>query len=290
MSSSPARTAVVSTDDAGSPYAPSPYVVRSRKEETGDIATLVLAPADGAVLRPFVPGQFNMVYAFGVGEAAISISGPLGPEGELVHTVQALGPTSRALFGARPGTVVGVRGPYGTGWPLERAVGKDVVIAAGGLGLPPLRPLLYRLLAERERYGRIEVVYGARTPKHLVFYDELQTWRARPDLRFQVTVDVAGREWYGDVGVVTTRLPDARFEPADTVAFVCGPEVMMRFTVQALLQRGVPAEAIFLSMERNMKCAIGLCGHCQFGPDFVCRDGPVFSYRRIGPYFSIREV
>ena len=271
-------------------YAPSPYVVKSRIQETSDIATLVLAPAGGPPIPPFAPGQFNMLYAFGIGESAISISGPLGPAGELTHTVQSLGPTSRALFSAMPGTVVGVRGPYGTGWPLEEAVGKDVLLAAGGLGLPPLRPLLYRLLAEREKYGRIEVVYGARTPKHLVFYDELQTWRSRSDLRFQVTVDAAGREWYGDVGVVTTRIPDTRFEPSQTVAFVCGPEVMMRFTVQALLARGIGPDSIYVSMERNMKCAVGLCGHCQFGPDFVCRDGPVFSYRHIGPYFSVREV
>ncbi len=289
MSSNAAPAGAFPTSEP-SPYAPRPYVVRERTEETGDIATLVLAPADGVVARPFVPGQFNMLYAFGVGEAAISISGPLGPEGELVHTVQALGPTSRALFGARPGTCVGVRGPYGTGWPLEQAVGKDVLLAAGGLGLPPLRPVLYRLLAERDRYGRVEVVYGARTPKHLVFYDELQTWRARHDLRFQVTVDAAGRDWYGDVGVVTTRLPDARFDPSSTVAFVCGPEVMMRFTVQALLERGLGPDAIFLSMERNMKCAFAQCGHCQLGPEFVCQDGPVFSYRRIGPYLTVREA
>jgi len=271
-------------------YAPVPYVVRSRTQETSDIATLVLAPANGVALKPFAPGQFNMLYAWGVGESAISISGPLGPGGELVHTVQSLGPTSRALFSAMPGTVLGVRGPYGTGWPVEAAVGKDILLAAGGLGLPPLRPLLYQLLAEREKYGRIEVVYGARTPKHLVFYDELQTWRSRNDLRFQVTVDAAGRDWYGDVGVVTTRIPDTRFEPAQTVAFVCGPEVMMRFTVQALLARGIGPDAIYVSMERNMKCAVGLCGHCQFGPDFVCRNGPVFPYRRIGPYFTVREV
>lgn len=271
-------------------WTPTPYVVRSRVEETADTATLRLTPADGVAPRAFRPGQFNMLYAFGVGEAAISISGDPETAGELVHTVQALGASSRALFAAREGTVVGVRGPYGSGWPLEAAVGKDVVLAAGGLGLPPLRPALYRLLAERDRFGRIEVVYGARTPKHLVFYDELQRWRARGDLRFQVTVDAAGRDWYGDVGVVTTRLPDARFEPAKTVAFVCGPEVMMRFTVQALLARGVAPEAIYLSMERNMKCAVGLCGHCQFGPEFVCRDGPVFSYRRIAPYLSVREA
>jgi len=288
--SSRAVTAASQVDRTISPYAPSPYVVRSRTEETSDIATLVLEPASGVTSRPFEPGQFNMLYAFGIGESAISISGETGPSGELTHTIQALGPTSRALFAARPGTCIGVRGPYGHGWPIEAAVGKDVILAAGGLGLPPLRPLLYRLLAQREKYGRIEVVYGARTPKLLVFYDELQRWRARNDLRFQVTVDVAGRDWYGDVGVVTTRLPDARFEPANTVAFVCGPEVMMRFTAQALLARGIGPDAMYLSMERNMKCAIGFCGHCQFGPDFVCRDGPVFSYRRIGPYLTTREV
>jgi len=288
--SSRAVTAASVVDAGLSPYAPSPYLVRSRTEETSDIATLVLEPAAGVTMRPFVPGQFNMLHAFGIGEAAISISSAAGPSGELTHTVQSLGPTSKALFSARPGTCIGVRGPYGHGWPIEAAVGKDVLLAAGGLGLPPLRPLLYRLLAEREKYGRIEVVYGARTPKHLVFYEELQSWRARNDLRFQVTVDVAGREWYGDVGVVTTRIPDTRFEPANTVAFVCGPEVMMRFTAQALLARGIGPDSMYLSMERNMKCAIGLCGHCQFGPDFVCRDGPVFSYRRIGPYLTMREV
>jgi NAD(P)H-flavin reductase len=286
------RAAAPATAPGANPglYTPIPYVVRSRTQETSDIATLVLAPADGVTLPPFVPGQFNMLHAWGIGESAISISGPLGPGGELVHTVQSLGPTSRALFSAMPGTCIGVRGPYGNGWPLEAAVGKDVLLAAGGLGLPPLRPLLYQLLAERERYGRIEVVYGARTPKHLVFYDELQSWRSRNDLRFQVTVDTAGREWYGDVGVVTTRIPDTRFEPAQTVAFVCGPEVMMRFTVQALLARGIGPDSIYVSMERNMKCAVGLCGHCQFGPDFVCRNGPVFPYRRVGPYFTVREV
>jgi NAD(P)H-flavin reductase len=289
MSSEPGTPGSGAIADRG-PWVPSPYVVRSRNEETSDIATLVLAPTEGVVSPPSQPGQFNMLYAFGVGEAAISIAAPRGPAGEIVHTVQALGATSRALFSAPPGTCVGVRGPYGTGWPIERAVGHDVILAAGGLGLPPLRPVLYRLLAERDRYGRIEVVYGARTPKHLVYYDELQRWRARPDLRFQVTVDAAGRDWYGDVGVVTTRLPDTRFEPANTVAFVCGPEVMMRFTVQALLARGLARESIFLSMERNMKCAVGLCGHCQFGPDFVCRDGPVLSYARLEPYLSVREV
>ncbi len=290
MSSRATATGATPPVPSATPYAPTPYIVRSRTVETADTATLVLERADGSPPASFAPGQFNMVYVFGIGEAAISISGDPSRPDQLVHTVQALGNTTRALFAANRGTTVGVRGPYGSGWPIEAAWGKDVVIVAGGLGLPPLRPLLYRLLAERERFGRIEVVYGARTPKHLVFYDELQSWRARRDLRFQVTVDAAGRDWYGDVGVVTTRLPDTRFEPAETVAFVCGPEVMMRFATQALLARGLAPDAIYLSMERNMKCALGLCGHCQLGPEFVCRDGPVFSYRRLGPYLAVREV
>ena len=192
--------------------------------------------------------------------------------------MRVAGPVSRALAEATPGGVVGVRGPYGTPWPLEEAADRDVVIVAGGLGLPPLRPLLYELLRQRPRFGRLELIYGARTPKDLVFYDEIQHWRTRNDLRFQTTVDTAGRDWYGDVGLVTARLPDARFEASKTVAFLCGPEIMMKLTAQALLARGVPPTAIWLSMERNMKCAVGLCGHCQFGPAFVCRDGPVFRY------------
>lgn len=275
---------------AVSPLAPTPYLVHWREQETPDTVTLTLVPVGGGSPRPFSPGQFNMVYQFGVGEVAISISGSEGSGSRLVHTVRAAGKVTRALCQATPGDVVGVRGPYGAGWPLERARGHDVVLMAGGLGLPPLRPALLEILADREAYGRVEVIYGARSPKDLVFYEQIQTWRERHDLRFQTTVDSADRNWYGDVGVATQRLPDARFEGPNTVAFVCGPEIMMKLSAQALEARGVPTESIFLSMERNMKCAIGFCGHCQFGPAFVCRDGPVFSYARLKPLLSVREV
>lgn len=275
---------------AESPFAPTPYVVRGRETETTDTVTLSLVPAGGGAPPPFAPGQFNMVYRFGVGEAAISISGSPEARGELVHTVRSAGRVTRALSEVAPGEIVGVRGPYGSGWPVARARSHDLVIIAGGLGLPPLRPVLYEVLSHRDRFGRVEIIYGARTPKDLVYYEEIQTWRRRSDLRFQTTVDTAGRDWYGDVGVATQRLPDARFEPKETVAFVCGPEIMMRLSAQALEQRGVPAEAIFLSLERNMKCALGFCGHCQFGPAFVCRDGPVFSYARLKPFLAVREV
>ncbi|HEV8049546.1 MAG TPA: FAD/NAD(P)-binding protein [Thermoplasmata archaeon] len=269
---------------------PVPFEVRQRSPETSDTVTLELRPKAGTPRLAFRPGQFNMLYAFGVGEAAISISGDPHDPDRYLHTVRVAGRVSQALAEAAPGGVLGVRGPYGTGWPVEECVGHDVVIVAGGLGLPPLRPLLYELLRDRSRYGRLELVYGARTPKDLVFYDEIQRWRARSDLRFQTTVDTAGREWYGDVGLVTARLPDARFEPAQTVAFLCGPEIMMKLTAQALVGRGVSPDAIWVSMERNMKCAVGLCGHCQLGPEFVCRNGPVFRYREIARYLAVREL
>ncbi|HTT15331.1 MAG TPA: FAD/NAD(P)-binding protein [Thermoplasmata archaeon] len=277
-------------EPAASPFVPRPYVVESRATETADTVTMVLRAAHGRSPPPFAPGQFNMVYRFGLGEVAISISGDPRRPHELVHTVRSAGKITDALSRVVPGETVGVRGPYGVGWPLEAAEGKDVVLVAGGLGLPPLRPLLYELLARRAHVGRIEVIYGARSPRDLVYYHELQGWRAREDLRFQVTVDAAGRDWYGDVGLVTARLPDARFEPARTVAYLCGPEIMMRLTAKALAERGVPPGAIFLSMERNMKCAVGLCGHCQYGPSFVCRDGPVFSYQALEARLALREV
>ena len=272
------------------PLAPAPYRVVDRIPETPDTTTLVLRAVNDDPGTPFQPGQFNMLYAFGVGEAAISICGDPARPAEPVHTVRSAGKISNALAALGPGAVVGLRGPYGVGWPLDRAVGQDQVIGAGGLGLPPLRPAIYRFLAERARYGRIELIYGARTPKDLVFYEEIQRWRALGAMRLQVTVDAADRSWAGDVGLVTARLPDARFDPGRTTALLCGPEIMMRLTAEALLARGVAADAIFVSMERNMKCAVGLCGHCQFGPEFVCRDGPVFPYSTVRRFLAVREI
>jgi NAD(P)H-flavin reductase len=288
MAASPPAS-VDNTSGAG-PYAPEPYRVVARTPETKDTSTITLAPAGGGAFPAFAPGQFNMVYAFGIGEAAISIAGAATGRDQLLHTVRATGRVTQALEAARPGTVVGVRGPYGTGWPVASARGRDIVIVAGGLGLPPLRGLIEATLRDRADFGRVEVVYGARTPKDIVYYDAIQAWRRRTDCRIQVTVDLAGREWYGDVGVVTTRIPDMRFEPANTSAFLVGPEIMMKVTAQALEAKGVPADQIWLSMERNMKCAIAQCGHCQFGPAFVCRDGPVFSYAAIRRYLVVREV
>ena len=272
-----------------SPWAPIPYRVRGAIAETPNTTTLILEPRASRRIGLSRPGQFVMLYAYGIGESPIGVSGE-NAEGQLFHTIRSAGKVTDALTHLTPGDVVGVRGPYGRGWPFREARGRDVVIIAGGLGLPPLRPLIRELLGERDAYGRFEMILGARTPKDLVYYDEIQMWRRRTDLRLHVTVDAAGRDWYGDVGVVTTRIPDIRFDPGRTVAFLCGPEIMMRLTAQALSERGVPPEGIWLSMERNMKCAIGLCGHCQFGPSFICRDGPVLSYRDVTPFLGVREV
>jgi NAD(P)H-flavin reductase len=257
--------------------------------EMPDTYTLALEPLDGPG-PAFAPGQFNMLYVFGVGEVPISISGdPLQPAC-LIHTVRAVGAVTRALCALERGAVVGVRGPFGTAWPLVEAEGCDVVLVTGGIGLAPLRPALYHLLARRGQYGRVVLLYGARTPRDMLYRRELERWRGRFDLAVTVTVDHAVGDWYGPVGVVTKLIPGAGFDPAETVALVCGPEVMMRFTLRELQQGGVPPERLYVSLERNMECAIGLCGHRQVGPSFVCQEGPVFRYPEIEPFFSLREV
>ncbi len=262
-------------------------VLRTRRE-LADVWTLDLDP--GVNGFTFAPGQFNMLYAFGVGEAAISISGDAAEPDRLVHTIRAVGKVSEALATLKAGDALGLRGPFGVGWPVEPAEGADVVIIAGGLGLAPLRPSIYHVLANRERYGRVLLLSGAREPGGILFRRELEHWRTRFDVEVEVTVDHADPSWRGNVGVVTTLIPRAPFDPANTVAMVCGPEIMMRFAALELEKAGVAPEAIYLSMERNMKCAIGQCGHCQFSSDFVCRDGPVATYARLGRLMALREI
>lgn len=272
------------------PMAPSPFRVQKVRKETYDTFTFELEPANGAKRFPFAPGQFNMVYVSGVGEVPVSISGDPSKPSTLVHTVRSVGTVTQKMCAGGRGRVLGVRGPFGTSWPVEQAVGNDVVIVCGGIGLAPLRPAIYHVMANREKYGRIALLYGARTPEDLLYKDELPKWRGQFDLQVEVTVDAATGGWRGNVGVVTTLIPPARFDPDSTVAMVCGPEVMMRFTLLELEKRGVPAENTYISMERNMKCAVGFCGHCQFGPTFICKDGPVFRYDQIQPFFATREI
>jgi NAD(P)H-flavin reductase len=231
-----------------------------------------------------------MVYLFGQGEVAISISGDPGRTDTIVHTIRAVGPITGGLGALRRGDPVGIRGPFGSAWPVDSAKGCDVVVVAGGVGLAPLRPAICHLLSNRSDYGSISVLYGTRTPEDLLFARQLERWRGRFDLHVEVTVDTARAGWGGDVGVVTTLVPRAQFDPARAVAFICGPEVMMRFALRALTARGIPSDRLFISMERNMKCAVGFCGHCQLGPTFICKDGPVFRYDRLAPWFGVREL
>jgi NAD(P)H-flavin reductase len=275
---------------AGDAMQPTLHKVVRTKKETHDTFTMELRPVGGAARKPFAPGQFNMVYVFGAGECAISISGsPAAPQ-TLLHTTRIVGTVTRALRNLKEGDQIGIRGPFGSAWPLERAAGCDVVLIAGGIGLAPLRPAICQILAEREKYGKIVLLYGARTPQDLLYRRELEHWRAKLDLEVQVTVDRADPGWRGNVGVVTTLVRRAPFDRLNAVAFVCGPEIMMRYAVAELQTRGVPNEQIFISMERNMKCAVGVCGHCQFGPMFVCKDGPVFGFDRVRHWFEQREI
>lgn len=268
--------------DPGVPL-PAPFRVTDKRRETHDTWTLALEPVEEEV-APLEPGQFAMLYAFGAGEVPISTSGPL------LHTVRAVGAVTDALCRIGVGDTLGVRGPYGVGWPVALAEGRDVVVAAGGIGLAPLRPVIYELIANRERYGEVNILYGGRSPEELLFVDELEQWRSRFDVTVDVTVDTAAAEWRGRVGVVTTLISRARFDPANAIAMMCGPEVMMRFTAAALRERGVPDDAIWLSLERSMKCAVGHCGHCQLGPLFICKDGPVARLDRVEGLMRVREL
>lgn len=269
---------------------PRGFRVGAVRQELADTFTMSLTPEDARDPCTFAPGQFNMLYVAGVGEVPISISGDPTRRGSFVHTTRAVGAVTRAMRQLTRGDWIGLRGPFGNCWPVDMALERDVVIVAGGIGLAPLRPAMYHLLAHRARYRKVILLYGTRTPTDLLFRKELERWRASFDLEVHVTVDRASGTWRGNVGVVTKLIGKAPLDPGATVALVCGPEVMMRFTAMDLLQRGVPADRIHLSVERNMKCAIGLCGHCQWGPVFVCRDGPVFPYDRIKDLLSAWEV
>jgi NAD(P)H-flavin reductase len=270
------------------PLVPRPLSVRRVRRETADTWTLTLDTGTG--LFQAAPGQFNMLYAFGVGEVPVSVSGDTSKRGEAVHTLRAVGPVTAAICATKRGQALGVRGPFGRPWPLAEAAGRDIVLVAGGIGLAPLRPVMYQLLSQRERYGRLVLLCGARTPHDLLYRAELNRWRSRFDISVEVSVDSATGDWRGNVGVVTNLIARAQFDPDDAVAFVCGPEVMMRFTVARLREAGVPDDRIYISMERNMKCAVGFCGRCQFGPTFICKDGPVFRFDRIAPFLALREV
>lgn len=266
---------------------PTAWRVARAQRETSDTVTLTLTPPARVA---FDPGQFNMLYAFAVGEIPISMSGDPGCPHEIVHTIKNVGPVSSALSRLHADGVVGVRGPFGRPWPMTEMAGRDLILIAGGLGVAPLRPVMYHVLRDRDAYGGVTLLVGARTPRDLLYTREIADWRARPDVHVTVTVDRADAQWRGRVGVVPALIGRVPISPGRTAALVCGPEVMMRFAIRDLLRHGLTAADIYVSLERNMHCAVGWCGHCQFGPSFVCKDGPVFRFDQLQSRFSIREL
>ena len=280
----PARAVAVAAEE----MLPRPFRLVTKEQETGDTFTLEFASADGKPMR-YAPGQFTMIYVMGVGEVPISVAGGSHDASKITHTIRAVGAVTEALCNLGPGDPVGIRGPYGVGWPIQAAKGHDVVVAAGGIGLAPLRPVVLHLLEHREDYGAVSLIYGSRSPNDLLYADELRDWRSRFDFEVEVTVDRGDEGWYGDVGLVTNLMPRITFAPDATVAMACGPEIMMKVVARELEKEGVSDDRVHLSMERNMKCAIGFCGHCQYGPDFICRDGPVFTYAYVRDRMRVSE-
>lgn len=279
----------LSAPSVGEAMLPRPFRVVARVEETHDTVTLEFEPADGDGIR-FAPGQFTMLYLFGIGEVPISIAGGEEDGRTLVHTVRSVGAVTEAIWSLGEGEQVGIRGPYGVGWPVDEAEGKDLIVAAGGIGLAPLRSVVQHVAEHRDRFGAVSLLYGTRSPTDMLYEDELRDWRTRFQVDVGVTVDRSDEGWQGNVGVVTSLLPGANFDPANTIAMVCGPEVMMKVVARELVSRGVEPADVYISLERNMKCAIGFCGHCQFGPDFVCRDGPVVAYARVMERMRVAQL
>jgi len=272
------------------PMVPHTAVITGIQHDTRDIATYKLTFADPAVAQSyrFLPGQFNMLHLPGFGEVAISISSDPAQPQELLHTIREAGNVTGAITRLKKGDLIAVRGPFGSAWPVEKAEGNDLIFVSGGLGLPPLRPAIYHVARHRERYGDVTILAGARSPADLLFPDEYDAWRQH-DIDVIVTVDRADDTWRGHVGVVPMMFYQLRPDPRRTVVFSCGPEVMMRFVVYEALARRIPREQIYLSLERNMKCAVGFCGHCQLGPFFLCKEGPVLSFDRLEPFFGVEE-
>lgn len=286
IQTAPGSPPAVTTD----PMVTQPAVIRKILWETDDTFTLTLDTGGRPEGFRFLPGQFNMLYVYGIGEAAISISSDPRHTSSVDHTIHRVGTVTTALAQRKRGGVVGLRGPFGSSWPLEPARGKDVCIVSGGIGLAPLRPVIYSILRDRKRYGRIIILYGGRSPLDLLYRVELEKWSNEHDIEVLVTVDRSDTSWKGHIGVVTTLFGYVELNARETAAYVCGPEIMMKYAVDELVRRGVPEKQVYLSMERNMKCAVGFCGHCQYGPTFICKEGPVYPLPRIRPLLDRKEL
>jgi len=270
---------------------PEPAEIVEKRSFGPDIHAYRMRLCDPAA-RPrfdFMQGQFNMVYVPGVGEVAISISSD-PDDADLEHTIRIVGRTTRVIDRLGVGDIVGLRGPYGAAWPLLEAHFKDVLVVTGGLGCAPVSGAIDYMFRRRASYGRITLLHGVKKPADMVHRDRFEAWRREPDTRVLLTSDEPDRQWRDRLGVVTELFDEVEVDPGRTIVFMCGPEVMMRFAVRILGSRGVSMERVWVSLERNMKCAVGLCGHCQFGPEFVCKDGPIFPFARVARWFGVKGL
>lgn len=272
------------------PYLPHEALIVERIQESPSIFTLRLKFTDPEVHTQysFQPGQFNMVYMHGVGEVAISIVSDPQDDSLYDHTIRAVGRVTRGLAKLQQGERVGVRGPYGRGWPMGGAEGRDVLIVTGGLGCAPVVAVINYVLRRRSRFGRLMIMQGVKHSDDLLWQQRYQEWARMPDTHVLVAADAAGKQWPWRIGRVTDHFDELGIDPRHTVAMMCGPEGMMRAATEQLVRRGVAETDVYLSMERNMQCAVGHCGHCQYGGHFVCKDGPVFSYAQIKPLFGVK--
>jgi NAD(P)H-flavin reductase len=271
------------------PMTPRPFRIKHVKKEVPGVFTWRLETVDGAPFH-FKPGQFNMIYAFGVGEVPISISGNWRRPRELVHTIRAVGAVTETMQRLEAGAIVGIRGPFGRPWPIEPILGSDVIFVTGTVGLAPLRPLILEVLHRRNEFGRVVICYGSRGVDDILYKEDLQRWRGRFDTNVHVTVHSAPSGYRGRVGSVAAAVRIARIDGPSTQAFVCRSEAMTRPAVEALAERGVTTDRIWVTLERSMKCGIGFCGHCQFGGTFMCKDGPVYNFGEIEHLFNVREL
>ncbi len=287
MSNAPGATVSPSN-----PWLSRPVVVDEIVAEIRSVATYHLRfrnQADAASYR-FRPGQFNMLYIPGAGEAPISLSGAPRPGGAGAHTIRLAGNVTRGIFRLAVGDSFGLRGPYGSYWPLDEIHGADVVIVAGGIGLAPLRSAIDEIIANRSCYGQVSLLCGAREPDSLLFSRQFTNW-TNHGVVVHTTVDRASEGWKGEVGAVTLLLDRLPLRSSETTVILsCGPEVMMKYVARTAMQRGIVPQNIWCSMERNMQCAVGLCGHCQWGPEFICKDGPVLRYDRLIPLLSVERL
>jgi sulfhydrogenase subunit gamma (sulfur reductase) len=271
------------------PDRPVEVEVVERVEETPSIYTLHLRFTDPEVAASYrlLPGQYNMLYLFGVGEVPISIVSDPDFEGPLEHTIRSVGRVTRGMERLKVGDRMGLRGPYGRGWPLDEAEGRDVVIVTGGLGCAPVVSMIRYVLQRRERFGRLVILQGVKHTDDLIWRRQYERWQQLPNTQVLLAADVGGPNWPYSVGKVTVLFNQAGIDPDRSIVMLCGPEPMMKASIDRLLALHVPAESMWLSIERNMQCGIGHCGHCQVGPYFVCQDGPVFHYPELRPWLGV---